>query len=328
MRQMTALLAAVAVALSATPATASAASPEREIATGLTHPWAIGFLPDGSALFTERDSARIMSVRGGVVREVQKITEAKPNGVQSGLLGIAVSPKYAVDRTVFIYYSTETDNRIARLKLGQPPQPIVTGIPLGQRRVGGRLAFGPDGHLYATTGDAMRPELAQDPNSLGGKVLRMDRNGKPVRGKSLVYSLGHRDPQGITWDSGKRLYVSESGESTWDELNLVEQGRNHGWPICEGKCGKPGFVDPIVQWHTEEATPSDLGYARGHLYMAANLGKRLWKIPVRDGKPGTPEALFVGTYGKLRAVEPARDGSIWISSTNGAGTDKIVSFTP
>lgn len=292
------------------------------MATGLTHPWAIAFLPDGSALFTERDSARIMSVRGKDVREVQKISEAKPNGVQSGLLGIAVSPAYAVDRTVYIYYSTETDNRIAKLKLGQAPKPIVTGIPLGQRRVGGRLAFGPDGKLYATTGDAMRPELAQDPKSLGGKVLRISGT------RAEVYSLGHRDPQGITWDAQGRMYVSESGESTFDELNRVEKGKNYGWPVCEGRCGKPGFVDPIVQWSTQEATPSDLGYAKGALYMAGNLGKRLWKIPLRNGNPGTPEAMFNGTYGRLRAVEPARDGTVWISSTNGAATDKIVSFTP
>ncbi|GLZ33317.1 oxidoreductase [Lentzea sp. NBRC 105346] len=317
------VLAAVLSVSVCTPAPAA----EREIATGLTHPWAIGFLPDGSALFTERDSARIMSVRDGVVREVQKIAEAKPNGVQSGLLGIAVSPKYVVDKTVFIYYSTETDNRIASLQLGGTVRPIVTGIPLGQKRVGGRLAFGPDGLLYATTGDAQQPALAQDPKSLAGKVLRMRPSGKPV-GSTLVYSLGHRDPQGITWDPQGRMFVSESGESTFDELNRVEHGRNYGWPVCEGKCGKPGFVDPIVQWSTSEATPSDLGYFKGNLYMAGNIGKRLWKIPVKSGKAGTPEALFTGKYGKLRAVELAPDGTLWFSSTNGGGVDKIVSFTP
>ena len=314
----------LAVALSVSVPTVTA---EREIATGLTHPWAIAFLPDGSARFTERDSARIMSVRGGVVREVQKIPEAQPNGVQSGLLGIAVSPRYVADKTVYIYYSTASDNRIASLRLGSPPTPIVTGIPLGQKRVGGRLAFGPDGYLYATTGDAQQPALAQDPKSLAGKVLRMRPSGRPV-GSTLVYSLGHRDPQGITWDPQGRMFVSESGENTFDELNRVEHGRNYGWPVCEGKCGKPGFVDPIVQWSTDEATPSDLGYFKDNLYMAGNIGKRLWKIPVKGGKAGTPEALFTGKYGKLRAVEPAPDGTLWFSSTNGGGVDKIVSFTP
>ncbi|MFD8501085.1 PQQ-dependent sugar dehydrogenase [Amycolatopsis sp. NPDC059657] len=322
------LTAALTVAAMATSQlTAFAAN--HDIATGLTHPWSIGFLPDGSALVTERDSARILAVRPGSVREVQTIAEAKPNGVQSGLLGLAVSPLYAADKTVFLYYSTETDNRIASLKLGGRPKPILTGLPLGQKREGGRLAFGPDGWLYATVGDGQRPELAQDPKSLGGKVLRMTSGGKPVPGaKTLVYSLGHRDPQGITWDDKGRMFVSESGEHTFDELNRVEKGKNYGWPVCEGACGKPGFVDPLVTWKTEEATPSDLGYYKGSLYMAANLGKRLWRIPLKDGKTGTPEALFEGTFGKLRAVEPAKDGSLWFTSTNGGGLDKIVSYTP
>src|SRR5262249_28823952 len=160
-------------------------------------PWGVAFLPDGSALVTERDSTRILAVAAdGGVREVQRIAEARPGG-EGGLLGIAVAPSYASDHWVYVYYTTSVDNRIARLRLGEAPQPILTGIPRAGNHNGGRIAFGPDGMLYAGTGDAAESPRSQDRANLGGKILRITPEGRPAPGNpfgdSPVWSLGHRN---------------------------------------------------------------------------------------------------------------------------------------
>lgn len=326
-----AILTTVALGLLASlPVSAPAragAPPVTEVTGGLAVPWGVGFLPDGSALVTERDSARILKVKAGKATEVQKIADAQPTGGHGGLLGLAVSPRYLIDRTVFLYYSTRTDNRIAKLTLGEQPTPLVTGIPLGVKRNGGRLAFGPDGFLYATTGDTAKPELSQDLKSLGGKVLRLTTGGKPAPGNpfgTLVYSYGHRDPQGLTWDRSGRLYLAEAGDTRWDELNRVQPGRNYGWPVCEGRCGDPRFVEPLLTWPTEEATPSDIAFHRGSLYVAALVGQRVWQVPLREGQVGTPKALYTKEFGRLRTIEPAPDGSLWLTTSNAPAADRIL----
>lgn len=311
------------------------------LVTGLEIPWGMAFLPDRTALVTERDSRRLLKVTpGGEVSEVQVIDEAKPRG-EGGLMGVAVSPNYATDKTVFLYYTAQNDNRIARLVLGEEPIPIVTGIPSNNNHNGGQLVFGPDGNLYAGTGDAQSPDSAQDLSSLGGKILRMTPEGKPAPGNpfpdSLVYSYGHRNVQGISWDGQQRMYATEFGQDTWDEVNAITSGGNYGWPDVEGQAGVQGRVDPIVVWRPDEASPSGLVGVDKVLVAAALRGERLWVIGLtEDGKvDGEPQPLLHNEFGRLRAVVLAPDGSLWLATSNrdGRGSptnddDRIIRLVP
>ncbi len=308
----------------------------RPLATNLTAPWGLAFLPDGSALVTERDTTRLLSVAAdGRVTEVQKLADVRPGG-EGGLLGIAVSPTYQADRWVYVYYTSASDNRIARLHLGEPPEPILTGIPKAGNHNGGRLAFGPDGMLYAGTGDAGDRDRAQDVGYLGGKILRITPEGRPAPGNpfgdSPVWTLGHRNVQGLGWDSRNRMYAVEFGQNQYDELNRIEAGRNYGWPVVEGTGNDQRFVDPIATWATDEASPSGIAVVGDRVWIACLRGQRLYRIGT-DGS--APEQLLVGQYGRLRHVATAPDGSMWVLTNNrdGRGSprasdDRILRLSP
>ncbi|NJP33564.1 PQQ-dependent sugar dehydrogenase [Micromonospora thermarum] len=313
------------------------------VATGLEVPWGLAFLPDGSALVAERNSGRVLRVRrGSAPQQVARIAGVSAVG-ESGLLGLAVSPRYRSDGYVYAFFTSAVDNRIVRFRLTAPQvqQPILTGLARASVHNGGRIAFGPDGLLYAGVGDAGVAASAQDPRSRNGKILRLRPDGgvpgsNPIAG-SLVYSLGHRNVQGLAWDWRGRLYATEFGASTWDEVNRIVPGGNYGWPVVEGVAGDPRFRDPVVTWRPAEASPSGAAIVGGNvLYVAALRGARLWVVPLDwTGGAGTPTAHLVGVYGRLRTVVRAPDGSLWVTTSNrdGRGTpaaddDRIVRFPP
>ncbi|MDQ4007951.1 MAG: PQQ-dependent sugar dehydrogenase, partial [Actinomycetota bacterium] len=291
------------------------------VARDLAVPWGIDFLPDGSALVTERDRATIRRILpSGRVRRVGTVTGVVPTS-EGGLLGLAVSPTFAQDRWVYVYFTTSSDNRVVRMRydgsgLG-PQRPILTGIPAGFIHDGGRLEFGPDGTLYVSTGETGDGDLAQDRGSTGGKILRINPDGSipsdnPDPGSPL-WTLGHRNVQGLAFDARDRLWATEFGSDIWDELNRIQRGLNYGWPAVEGDADSEQYADPLVQWRPDNASPSGLAFAAQSLWAASLNGERLWQIPVRrGGGVRAPRAHFVGDYGRLRSVVVAPDGSLWV----------------
>jgi glucose/arabinose dehydrogenase len=297
------------------------------IVTGLEIPWDVDFLPDGTALVTERSSAQIMRVgpetdRNGLTVEVAQTIDGVDTTGEGGLLGIAVSPEYESDGLIFIYYSTADDNRIARLSLGDEPDPILTGIPRSANHNGGQLAFGPDGYLYATTGDAESPGRAQDRDELAGKILRITVDGDPAPDNpfddSPVYSYGHRNVQGLAWDAGEALWATEFGQDTWDEINRIEPGENYGWPQVEGIGEDRRYRDPELTWPTPESSCAGAAVVGLTLVAACLRGQRLWLAELTETGTvlGAPQPLLVEEYGRLRGAAVAPDGSLWITTSN------------
>ncbi|MFF3577973.1 PQQ-dependent sugar dehydrogenase [Streptomyces mirabilis] len=312
------------------------------VSSGWTIPWGTYWMPDGqTALVTERDDFRVWKVtKDGTRTQVGTVPNAVTTNGEGGLLGVAVDPKWATNHYVYFMHTASEGNRVVRMTYDGSSLTdytiLLQGIKKNRYHNGGRLAFGPDGYLYVSTGEAQTPELAQDKTSLNGKILRMTTDGKAAPGNpfgNYVYSYGHRNPQGLAFDRNGRLWEAEFGNSSKDELNLIKPGANYGWPTCEGSCSVSGMTNPKATWNVSEASPSGIAIVRNVVYMASLRGERLWRIPITGDTEnvGTPTAYYVGTYGRLRTVTkvPGAD-QLWLSTTNcdnngGAadGSDKI-----
>jgi glucose/arabinose dehydrogenase len=287
----------------------------------------------------ERNTFAIYRITAaGGKTKVGQVPGVSTTGGEGGLLGLALSPSYSSDKWLYAYHSSSSDNRVVRMKfdnnqLGQP-QPVLTGIPRNKYHNGGRIIFGPDGMLYVATGDAQNGANAQNKGSLGGKILRITPDGKPAPGNpfgTAVYSYGHRNVQGLWFDSRKRLWASEFGDASRDEVNLIEAGKNYGWPECEGRCGKSGFVDPAHEWPVAQASPSGLAIVKDVAFMASLRGTRLWRMRINGNDVTEVTAYLIGEYGRLRTIVVAPDGSLWVTTSNHdangtprSGDDKIL----
>ena len=320
------------------PGSASAASRPQVLTSGRDIPWGLAFLPDGSALFSERSGGVWAVTPGKPARRIYTVAEARPHG-EGGLLGIAVGPSYASDGRVYLYYSTDSDNRIAFIRRGSAarPTPIVTGIPVASTHNGGRIVFGPDGLLYAGTGDAQVSSRSQDTSSLGGKILRVTRDGRPAPGNpfgTAVFSFGHRNVQGLVFDRNRTLWATELGQNTSDEVNVIVNGGNYGWPAVEGRSSDTRFRNPAWTWTTDVASPSGIAIKGDSLYVAALRGRRVWRLRFSGTTITSQTAMLTNTYGRLRTIgQNPRDGAIWLTTTNrdrsgaAAVDDRILRFT-
>ena len=347
---------------------AAAAYRATTVVEDLRIPWEMRFLPNGKLLVTEREGRVILAdVASGAVTEVGRI-DVLDRG-EGGLMGLGLDPDFPGTPHIYVSYTHSqggnAQNRVSRFVLSglDTPNPslagetvLLDGIPAGSIHDGSRVAFGPDGYLWVTTGDSGNGALAQQMDSLAGKVLRMIRDGKAAPGNpymdrpypfSLIYTLGHRNPQGLAFhpQTGE-AYVTEHGPSDNDEVNKLKAGGNYGWPDLRGKANEPGFIDPIMTWSPTIAPAGALFYSGD---LLGNLGGALVFVTLKESDlrvlVPTDEAdlvavaeervLFDGEFGRLRAIAWGPDGALYVGTSNfdgrgdpGSGDDRIVRIEP
>ena len=318
------------------------------VATNLTVPWEIAFLPNGDMLVTER-SGTLLKI-GAETKKIQEIEGVKHIG-EGGLLGLAIHPNFAKNSYIYLYSTTQTgkniSNRVERYTLQNDTLTnrtiILKGIAGSANHDGGRIAFGPDGYLYITTGDAENQSLAQDKNSLNGKILRIKDDGSiPIDNpfSNAVYSLGHRNPQGLAWDDKGTLWETEHGPSGiqtgYDEVNTIIKGGNYGWPLLKGDQKKDGYISPIIHSGSSDTwAPSGLAYWDGRLFFSGLRGEALYELDIKTDNPPNLIPHFKREFGRIRAVTFGKDGFLYISTSNTDGRgqtktddDKIIRIRP
>lgn len=295
-------------------------------------PWDLLRLDTGSTLVSLRDRGVVAELTaGGTLRDMA--TLPGPTGGGSGVLGLAVlKGTGGAPSHLYAFHTGASDNRISRAPITGSPgsyglgtiQPVFTGLPQGSYHGGGRIGFGPDGMLYVAAGDAFVSSNAQNLSSNAGKILRMTPTGgvpadNPFAG-SYVWSLGHRNVEGIGWGADGRMWASEFGEDATDELNLIQRGGNYGWPLREGTTGatNPSFIDPVATWTVAEASPAGITVVGNTVFVAALRGRRLLAVDV-SVTPATKTAHFVNTVGRIRDVTPGPGTTLWVLTSNSDG---------
>jgi glucose/arabinose dehydrogenase len=312
------------------------------VVSGLDVPWELAFLPDGSALLTERPGRVLrLDKRLRVARKPVARIKVTADG-ESGLLGMAIDPDFRSNRNVYLYRTTAGGNQVLRYRYSggrlTGGRVIVRGLKAAPIHDGGRLRFGPDGALYITTGEAGQPDLAQVPQALNGKILRVrDPRGGAVEPE--IVSLGHRNVQGLDWQPGTdHLYATEFGPDAHDELNLIVDGGNYGWPDAQGKEGPtPATIDWVDIIAPSGATFVHRSGSRwtGNLLVACLRGEQLRRITFEGNRVTGDHPMYEGRYGRLREVVEGPDGAIYLltNNTDGRGDprkgdDRIVRIVP
>lgn len=315
------------------------------IARDLETPWSVVYLPNDDLLVTERNGTMKRIGEGGRSYPIEGVRETS----EGGLLGVALHPDFAKNDRLYLYYTTDQTgrltNRIDEYSLRNNElgftRTVLADVPAASNHNGGAIAFGPDKKLYATTGDAAEAGLAQDKSSLAGKILRLNDDGTTPSDNpfdNLVWSFGHRNPQGIAWDDDNRLWSVEhgpSGSSTGrDELNLIEKGANYGWPVITGNEQRSGMRSPVAQSGDSDTwAPAGMAYVDGSLYFAGLRGQSLYRARI-DGTSVDMTRHFSEQYGRLRAVT-AHNDLLTISTSNrdgrgspAANDDKLLRINP
>ncbi len=307
----------------------------RQIGTDSDIPWGLVTLPDGTILYTRRDADDIVRLNPatGAKTTVGTVPGVAGTDGEGGLMGLEISPTFSSDHWLYIMHTSSTDNRIVRIKLENDrlnlgsEQVLLTGILRNKFHNGGRLRFGPDGKLYASTGDAQNGDYAQNRNSLNGKILRLNPDGSAPSDNPFgnhVWSYGHRNPQGLAFDSRGRLWEQEFGNGIMDETNLITRGGNYGWPACEGtsgSCGTAGYIAPKRTYATADGSCSGIAVVRDALYVACERGTRMYRAVISGDSLTNVQSYFNGTYGRLRTVEPAPDGGLWLTTSTTGDKD-------
>src|SRR5579859_1533569 len=311
----------------------------KQVATDDDVVWGLVTLPDGTILFNERDAHDIIHLdpKTGAKKSIGTVPNVQSTDGEGGLTGLAINPvSFSSDNWLYIMHTSPSDNRIVRIKydpasdtlVTSTEQILLTGIQRNKFHNGGRLRFSPDGRfLFAGTGDAQNGANAQNTASLNGKVLRINPDGtipsdNPFH--NAVWSYGHRNVQGLAFDSQGRLWEQEFGNNIMDETNLIVRGGNYGWPSCEGTsgtCGTAGFIAPKQTYPVGQGSCSGITIVRDVLYVACERGTRLYREVISGDSLTNVQQFFVGTYGRLRTVEPAPDGGLWLATSNGGDKD-------
>lgn len=319
------------------------------VAENLHIPWEIAFLPSGEMLITERPGTLL---KIGKDKQVIQIEGVEHIG-EGGLLGMAIHPRFAKNHWLYLYLTTRhgdgLQNRVERYRLEKnrlvEKTLIIAEIPGASYHDGGRIAFGPDGFLYVTTGDAGTPKLAQDTHSLAGKIMRIRSDGSVPEDNpygNAVYSYGHRNSQGITWDDHGRLWATEHGRSGvlsgLDELNIiVDKGANYGWPLIQGEETHEGMIKPVVQSGPDETwAPAAALFYRGSIFFTGLRGSSLYEAKISpEGKVESLRLHLRNEFGRLRALTLGPDGYFYLSTSNTdgraeprPGDDKIIRIHP